>query len=142
VGQEKRPTYRTFPVNPVLSFLPRLRVPFDHPLTSHQVLHSEVVLTIHCMQPSVAFLGVQLSLPDHRNSTRVSSKGSASHHHLQLLQLTFFFLNGNIAVFPEAMPVSGKHRSGSSQSAIGWNTGSPMEDLEKVPKELKGAATL
>jgi hypothetical protein len=24
----------------------------------------------------------------------------------------------------------------------GWNTGSPMEELEKVPKELKGSATL
>jgi hypothetical protein len=29
-----------------------------------------------------------------------------------------------------------------AQSAIGWNTGPPMEDLEKVPKELKGSATL
>jgi hypothetical protein len=28
------------------------------------------------------------------------------------------------------------------QSAIGWNTGSPMEELEKVSKELKGSATL
>jgi hypothetical protein len=23
-----------------------------------------------------------------------------------------------------------------------WNTGPPMEELEKVPKELKGSATL
>jgi hypothetical protein len=29
-----------------------------------------------------------------------------------------------------------------SQSAIGWNTGPPMEELEKVSKELKGSATL
>jgi hypothetical protein len=29
-----------------------------------------------------------------------------------------------------------------AQSAIGWNTGSPMEELEKEPKELKGSATL
>jgi hypothetical protein len=29
-----------------------------------------------------------------------------------------------------------------SQSAIGWITGPPMEELEKVPKELKGSATL
>jgi hypothetical protein len=36
----------------------------------------------------------------------------------------------------------GKHRSGCSHSAIGWNTGPPMEELEKVPKELKGSATL
>jgi hypothetical protein len=28
------------------------------------------------------------------------------------------------------------------QSSIGWNTGPPMEELEKVPKELKGSATL
>ena len=38
----------------------------------------------------------------------------------------------------EARPVPGKYRSGCSQSAIGWNTGPPMEELEKVPKELKG----
>ena len=35
-----------------------------------------------------------------------------------------------------------KHRSGCSLSAIGRNTGPPMEELEKVPKELKGSATL
>jgi hypothetical protein len=35
-----------------------------------------------------------------------------------------------------------KHRSGSSQSAIGWVTRPPMEELEKVLKELKGTATL
>jgi hypothetical protein len=40
------------------------------------------------------------------------------------------------------MPVSGKYRSGYSQSYIGWNTEPPMEELEKVPKELKGSATL
>jgi hypothetical protein len=33
-------------------------------------------------------------------------------------------------------------RSGCSQSSIGWNTGPPMEELEKVPKKLKGSATL
>ena len=32
----------------------------------------------------------------------------------------------------------GKFRSGCSQSVIGWNTGPPMEELVKVPKELKG----
>jgi hypothetical protein len=40
------------------------------------------------------------------------------------------------------MPVPGKYRSRCSQSSIGWNTGPPMEELEKVPKELKGSATL
>jgi hypothetical protein len=39
----------------------------------------------------------------------------------------------DIAVSCEAMPVSGKHRSGCSQSSIGWNTGPPMDELEKVP---------
>jgi hypothetical protein len=34
------------------------------------------------------------------------------------------------------------HRSVCSQSANGWITGLPMEELEKVPKELKGSATL
>jgi hypothetical protein len=34
------------------------------------------------------------------------------------------------------------HRSGCSQSAIGWITGPPMEELEKVPKELTGSAIL
>jgi hypothetical protein len=38
--------------------------------------------------------------------------------------------------------VPGKYRSGCSQSAIGWSTGPPMEELEKLPKELKGSATL
>jgi hypothetical protein len=38
--------------------------------------------------------------------------------------------------------VPGKYRSGFSQSSIGWNTGPPMEELEKVPKELKGSVTL
>jgi hypothetical protein len=42
----------------------------------------------------------------------------------------------------EAMPGPGKHRSGCSQSVIGWNTGPTMEELENVPKELKGSATL
>jgi hypothetical protein len=28
------------------------------------------------------------------------------------------------------------------KSSMGWNTGPLMKDLEKVPKELKGSATL
>jgi hypothetical protein len=36
------------------------------------------------------------------------------------------------------MPMPGKYRSGCLQSFLGWNTGPPMEELEKVPKELKG----
>jgi hypothetical protein len=42
----------------------------------------------------------------------------------------------------QAMLGPGKHRSGCSQSAIGWYIGPPMEELEKVTKELKGSATL
>jgi hypothetical protein len=42
----------------------------------------------------------------------------------------------------ETMPGPSKHRSGCSQSANGWITGLPMEELEKVAKELKGSATL
>jgi hypothetical protein len=34
------------------------------------------------------------------------------------------------------------HNCGCSQSAIGWITGPPMEELEKVSKELKRSATL
>jgi hypothetical protein len=47
----------------------------------------------------------------------------------------------SVAVSCEVMPVPGKHRSGCSQSSIGWNTGPPMEELKNVPKELKGSAT-
>ena len=50
--------------------------------------------------------------------------------------------HGGIKGVGETVPVPGKHRSGCSQSSIGWNTGPPMKELEKVPKELKGSATL
>ena len=56
--------------------------------------------------------------------------------------MSFCLKDPDIAVSCEAMPVPGKYRSGCSQSAIGWNTGRPMEELEKVLKELKGSATL
>jgi hypothetical protein len=45
-----------------------------------------------------------------------------------------------MAVSCETMPGPGKHRSGCSQLAIGWITGPPMEEPEKVTKELKGSA--
>ena len=48
----------------------------------------------------------------------------------------------DIAVSCETVLGPSKHRSGCSQSAIGWITGLPREELEKVPKELKGSATL
>ena len=40
------------------------------------------------------------------------------------------------------MPKLSKHRSGCLQSAIGCVTWPPMEELEKVSKELKRSATL
>ena len=48
----------------------------------------------------------------------------------------------DMAVSCEPMPGPARHRNGCSRSAIGWITGPPMEELEKVPKELKGSATL
>jgi hypothetical protein len=48
----------------------------------------------------------------------------------------------DIAVSCETRPGPSKHRSGCSQSTIGWITGPPMEELEKVSKELKRSATL
>ena len=60
-----------------------------------------------------------------------------------------FFLGPAMRTFLEklkAKKCSGlgpsKHISGCSQSTIGWITGPPMEELEKIPKELKGSATL
>ena len=47
-----------------------------------------------------------------------------------------------IAVSCKAMLGPSKHISGGSQSAIGWITGPPMMELENIPKELKGSATL
>jgi hypothetical protein len=38
--------------------------------------------------------------------------------------------------------VSKRESATCSLSSIGWNTGLPMEELEKVPKKLKGSATL
>jgi hypothetical protein len=48
----------------------------------------------------------------------------------------------DIAVSCESRPRPSKHISGCSQSAIGWITGPPMEELEKVSQELKRSATL
>ena len=43
----------------------------------------------------------------------------------------------DLAVSCETVTGPSKHISGCSQSAIGWITGPPMEEPEKVPKELK-----
>ena len=67
-----------------------------------------------------------------------------NHHTQTILHIParFSSQDRDIDVSYEAMPVPGKYKSGCSQSSIGWNTGPPMKDLEKVPKELKGSATL
>ena len=54
----------------------------------------------------------------------------------------FYRKDPDIAVSCETTPGPSKHRSGCSQSAIRWITGPSMEELEKIPKELKGFATL
>jgi hypothetical protein len=54
----------------------------------------------------------------------------------------FCLQDPDITLSCESMPMPGKYRSGCSQSSIRWNTGPLMKELEKVPKELKGIATL
>jgi hypothetical protein len=54
----------------------------------------------------------------------------------------FCWQDPDVAISCEAMPVPGKYRSGCSHSSIGWNTGTLMKELEKVPKKLKVSATL
>jgi hypothetical protein len=54
----------------------------------------------------------------------------------------FCLLDPYIADTFEAMPVLGKYRSGCSQSSLGWSTGPPMEELEKVAIDFMGSATL
>jgi hypothetical protein len=62
---------------------------------------------------------------------------------LQVLSvLEDYYKDPDVAVSCETMSGPSKHRSGCSQSANGWITGLPMEELEKVAKELKGSATL
>jgi hypothetical protein len=77
-------------------------------------------------------------LPHPRNQPIISHQMQTLLH----MPARFCWQNPDIAVSCEAMPVPGKYRSGFSQSFIGWNTGPPMEQLENVPKELKGSATL
>jgi hypothetical protein len=61
-----------------------------------------------------------------------------NHQTQTLLQMSTraFWQEPDIAVSWEALTVPGKYRSGCSQSSIGQSTGSPMKDLEKVPKIL------
>ena len=50
------------------------------------------------------------------------------------------WLKPDVAISWEALLVSDNYRSGCSQPSNGLSTGSPMEELEKGPKELKGFA--
>jgi hypothetical protein len=63
-----------------------------------------------------------------------------SHQTQTLLHMSarFCWHDPDIDISCEAMPVPGKYSSGCSQSYIGWNTGHPMEELEKVPKHWRG----
>ena len=54
----------------------------------------------------------------------------------------FCLKDSDIAVSCEALPGPSKHKNGCSQSTIGWITEPPIEELEKVPNELKGSVTL
>jgi hypothetical protein len=47
-----------------------------------------------------------------------------------------------IAVSQKALPEPDKYRGGGLQPTIGLSRGSPIEELEKGMKELKGFATL
>jgi hypothetical protein len=65
-----------------------------------------------------------------------------------LLDIFFIYISNAISKVPYtlplsvAMPVPDKYRSGCPQSSIDGTQGPPMEELKKVPKELKGSATL
>jgi hypothetical protein len=61
---------------------------------------------------------------------------------IQFSRIRVSDLTNQSFILYEAMPVPNKYRSGCLQSSIRWNTGPPMEELEKVPKELKGSAAL
>jgi hypothetical protein len=50
----------------------------------------------------------------------------------------FCWQEPDIAVSWEALSVPGKYRSGCSQSSIGWSIGSPVKELEKVPRNWGG----
>jgi hypothetical protein len=79
----------------------------------------------------------------HNNSPKEYNCSSACHAIFSKIEHIFGYKKDpDIAVSWETMPGPSKHRSGYSQSAIGWITGPPMEELEKAPKELKGSATL
>jgi hypothetical protein len=56
-------------------------------------------------------------------------------------QRSAYWQEPDIAISCEALPEPDKYRDACSQLNIGLSTGSPVEDLEKGLKELKGFAT-
>jgi hypothetical protein len=79
---------------------------------------------------------LEIAIPGDRSHNQPPNTNTIAYTNKILLK------DPDIAVSCETMLGPGKHRSGCSQSAIGWITGPPMEELEKVPKELKGPAIL
>ena len=79
-----------------------------------------------------------------KDHPEIAPPGDASHQTQTILHMpaNFSWQDPGIAIYCEAIPVPGKYRSGYSQSSIGWYTRPLMWNLEKVPKELKGSATL
>jgi hypothetical protein len=61
-------------------------------------------------------------------------------HTLLHMPTIFCQQDRDIVVSCEAKPVDAN--SQWMFTVTGWNTASPMEEIEKVPKELKGFATL
>jgi hypothetical protein len=58
-----------------------------------------------------------------------------------LLHIPTCLQDPDIAVSCEAMPVPVKYRSLCSESSIGWNTGSPMKELEKKNEGAEGVCS-
>ena len=90
--------------------------------------------------------GLNLNFNNNRNARKPThSQNTINNHQTQTLlhiPTRFCWQDPYTAVSYEAMPVPGKCRIECSQSSIGWNTGSPIKEIEKVHKELKGSAAL
>jgi hypothetical protein len=79
---------------------------------------------------------------DIRPNTKTTVKVKVNDKPSQLQKLPVFGKLGEPWTLKSRTLKSSQHISGCSQSAIGWSTGPPMEELEKVSKELKRSATL
>jgi hypothetical protein len=102
----------------------------SHACLAHNQSQEEITGTISLMIN-------EMSKHPNMSPTQVNPK-QPGHHETETLP-------GHLSdkTSPKNMTVGpSKHRSGCSQSAIGWITWPPMKELEKVPKKLKGSATL